>query len=127
APIRRFRSRFAMRRTRLTVLVNVVWLAAATGALLIVASFGTGPIALGLAALPLVAGFAVSLWIGRWTEAGAMRKLAQLGRAVGLEGNDARSIEAIVASLCGRLDRAHAVKAAFGRLRQPAAVLSAEG
>jgi methyl-accepting chemotaxis protein len=46
---------------------------------------------------------------------------------VGLTGEDSRSVEAIVANLCQRLDRAHLVKAAFAGLEQPALVLSAQG
>ena len=46
---------------------------------------------------------------------------------MGLRGPEGRSVEAIVANICGRLERAHAVKAPFAGLRQPAVVLSGEG
>src|SRR5690606_2070973 len=66
-------------------------------------------------------------FIGRRAEAAFAEKLGQLGSAVGLSGEESRSIEAIVANLCTRLERTHLVKAAFAGLRQPALVLSPEG
>lgn len=116
-----------MRRTRVALLSSLVWLAAAILAMLAVSAFGLGPIGFALAAIALCGGFGGSLWIGWKTESAFSEKLGQLGGAVGLSGAQSRSIEAIVANLCARLDRAHLVTAAFAGLKQPALVMSAEG
>ena len=116
-----------MRRTRLALLSSLGWLVAAALALALVAAFGSTPWVMGAAAVPLAGGLAFSLWLGGRSEAAFEARLEKLGQAVGLDGSESKSIEAIVASLCGRLDRAHAVKAAFGGLKQPAAVVSRQG
>lgn len=116
-----------MRRTRLALLCSLVWLAAAIPAIAAIALLGTSLAGIGIAAIALVGGFAGSGFIGRRAEAAFAEKLGQLGSAVGLSGEESRSIEAIVANLCTRLERTHLVKAAFAGLRQPALVLSPEG
>ncbi len=68
-----------------------------------------------------------SIWLGLSAERRFEAKLGELGEAVGLTGEESRSIEAIVANLCGRLDRAHLITAAFSGLQQPALVLSPGG
>lgn len=116
-----------MRRTHLALLLSLAWLAAAAGALAVVAAVGAELPALGLAAVPLLAGLAFSIWLGRRSDAAYDERLEKLGEAVGLAGSDSHSIEAIVANLCTRLDRAHAVKTAFAGLRQPAVVVTRDG
>src|SRR5690606_13819807 len=72
-------------------------------------------------------GVCASVLIDRSAAAGFNDKLGKLAQAVGLEQIEGASIEAIVGSLCGRLERAHQFKAAFAGLRQPAALLGADG
>lgn len=115
-----------MRRTRVALLVSCVWIAAAIAACLAVAMAG-GIYGTVLAGLSLAAATTFSIWLGRATEAAFTDKLGQLGVAVGLSGDESQSVEAIVAKLVARLDRAHQFKAAFAGLRQPAVLLSPHG
>jgi methyl-accepting chemotaxis protein len=116
-----------MRRTRLALIISLCWLAAAAAALIAIALLGVTLWGAVLATLALGAGFGGSFWVGQIAEAQFSSKLDALGKAVGLAGEDSRSIEAIVANLCTRLDRTHLVKAAFSGMKQPALVLSAQG
>ena len=116
-----------MRQSRLALVVSLVWLAAVAAAMTAVLLLGAMPWGVGIAAAALVVALVASLWLGRAEEARHAARLGTLGRAVGLAGEDSRSMEAIVANLCSRLERAHLVKAAFAGLKQPALVLSAQG
>jgi methyl-accepting chemotaxis protein len=116
-----------MPRTRLALLLSTIWLGAAVLACVAVAALGPGWIGWGFAGLCLIAALIGSIWTGVAAETNFEQKLGELGQAIGLSGEESRSLEAIVANLCARLDRAHLVKAAFAGLRQPAVVLSAEG
>ena len=117
-----------MRRTRLTLLVSLCWFAA------VLAAWG-GLTALGPSLLVLVfcgcccaAALAGALALARRADATSEVKLIALGRAVGISPTDAgMSIEAIVASLCARLERANQFKAAFSSLRKPALLVDADG
>jgi methyl-accepting chemotaxis protein len=116
-----------VRRLSVALIANFVWLAAALFAAGSVMLFGAAPIALFVAALGFAAAFAVGAFIGLRSDREFAGKLMALGTAVGLKPQEATSVEAIVASLCQRLDRAHQFKAAFQRLRHPALLVSAEG
>lgn len=116
-----------MARTRVALLISFAWLAAAAAAVVAVALFGARPLGLGLAVVALAAGFGVSQWLSLSAEAEFGERLGQLGNAVGLSGEESRSIEAIVANLCARLDRSRLIKTAFAWLQRPALVLSPEG
>jgi methyl-accepting chemotaxis protein len=120
-----------MRRTRVALIVNLIWLAAfALCAAVIWLLGGTWVSALTCAILANAAVFS-SLFAARSIERRFQRKLAALGRAVGAVGpRDARettSVEAIIANLATRLDRATQFKAAFSGLAQPACVATPEG
>jgi methyl-accepting chemotaxis protein len=116
-----------MRRTRLALSVSLVWLIAGAIACAAIALVGVLWIGLTVAGIAFTAGLAGSLWMGVAAEAKFTEKLSELGRAVGLDGVQSRSVEAIVANLCARLERTHLVKAAFAGLEQPALVLSQDG
>lgn len=115
-----------MRRTGVALFASLIWLAAGAAGVLVVFIFGLGQTGLAVG-IAVIAGFGGSLWAGRRAEAAFSARLERLGQAVGLDGTDSRSIEAIVASLCTRLDRAHLVTGAFNALKQPAVVLSPDG
>ena len=115
-----------MRRTRLALLISLIWLAAVAAAVasttLIPSPFhwvATGVI--------LVAALTVATLLGRRAEAAFSRRLALLGQAVGLGPDDSASIEVIVQNLCRRLERGHHFKAAFTALERPAVLLSDGG
>ena len=116
-----------MRRTRIALLVSLLWLAAAAAAIAAVTLVGMTVAGLVLMGLAFSGGLAGSVWLGWKAEAEFGARLGQLGQAVGLSGAESQSVEAIVANLCTRLDRAHLVKSAFSGLRQPAVVLSTDG
>ena len=116
-----------MPRPRLALVVSLIWLCAAVGMLAIVSGLGNGTLGLALCGLPAVGAILLSLVIGVRSEASFTNRTSQLGQAVGLSGAESASIEAIVANLCQRLERAHLVKGAFAGLKQPALVLSPEG
>ncbi len=120
-----------MRRTRVALIVNALWLAAfavAGGALW---AFGVNALSASLALIVAVAAGTGSSLLARAIERDVQLKLAQLGKAVGVaNGHDQRhgmSIEAIVANLAGRLERASQFKTALGGLAEPVAMVSAEG
>lgn len=120
-----------MRRTRVALIVDLIWLAAIGVAGLAIWLFGLGWVSLPFAALLLVAALWGSLAYAARSERMVQLKLAELGRAVGAAGGkDSRkgtTVEAIVANLAGRLERASQFKAAFLGLEQPALVATAEG
>jgi methyl-accepting chemotaxis protein len=82
---------------------------------------------LAIAGIAFLFGLGASLLIGHGADRRFEEKLGALGKAVGIGGGEEMSVEAIVARLCGRLERANQFKAAFSGLRQPALLLSREG
>ncbi len=119
-----------MRRTRVALIVDLVWLAGIGVAGASLWLFGAGWLGLGLAALAVAAAFILGLLVAAGVEREVQRKLAELGRAVGAAGrgaDEAMSVEAIVANLAGRLERAHPFKAAFAGLQRPAVLVAADG
>src|SRR5690242_8616516 len=120
-----------MRRTRVALIVDLVWLAALAaggGALWLL---GLNWLGASVTALLVLGAIASSLIFAAQAERTVQRKLAQLGHAVGAAGGrdlrDGVSVEAIVANLATRLDRATQFKAAFQGLAQPALVIGPEG
>ena len=120
-----------MRRTRVALIVNVLWIAAfavAGGTLL---TFGINWLTVLLALVAAAAAFGFSTLIAQAIEHEVQVKLAKLGKAVGVaNGRDLRdgmTIEAIVANLAGRLERASQFKAALAGLAEPVALVSADG
>ena len=116
-----------MRRLSVALIANAVWLLAALLAAGGVMLFGAGLLSLIIAVLACLAAAVVSLFAGLRADRRDAEKLAALGSAVGLKAEEATSVEAIVARLGQRLDRAHQFKAAFQHLRHPAMVVGADG
>lgn len=120
-----------MRRTRVALIVDLVWLAALAVAGLSLWLFGANWVTGAVFAAALISAIALSLIFAAQSEREVQRKLAQLGQAVGAAGGrdlrDGVSVEAIVANLAGRLDRATQYKAAFNGLAQPALVAGPDG
>ena len=120
-----------MRRTRVALIVNALWAAAFVAAGIALLTFGIGWLGLSLAIIAAAAAFGVSTVLSQAIEHDVQLKLAQLGKAVGVaNGRDLRdgmSIEAIVANLAGRLERASQFKTALTGLAEPIALVSAEG
>jgi methyl-accepting chemotaxis protein len=120
-----------MRRTRVALIVDLVWLAALAAGVGAVAAFGPGWLGLGTCLIAAVAAIGLSLAFAARAEKTVQRKLAQLGQAVGAASgrdlHDGVSVEAIVANLAGRLERATQFKAAFSGLSQPALVVGPDG
>ena len=85
-----------MRRTRLALLLSLVWLFAAALACYAVAWLGATFWGYALAGMAMASGLSAGLWIGRTAEARFAEKLGQLGNAVGLAGGETQSVEAIV-------------------------------
>jgi methyl-accepting chemotaxis protein len=120
-----------MRRTRVALIVDLIWLAVIALAGTLFWFFGTEWPVLALGGALAVVAIVASLLIAAAAERDVQRKLAELGRAVGAAGGkdlrDGVSIEAIVANLATRLERATQFKAAFAGLSQPALVATAQG
>jgi len=120
-----------MRRSRIVFIANLVWLAAISVAAAGLWIFGIGWTGLALAALSLIGAVLGSLAFAARSEQRVQRKLALLGQAVGAAGSqDMRngiSVEAIVANLASRLERASQFKSAFAGLHCPALVATADG
>jgi methyl-accepting chemotaxis protein len=120
-----------MRRTRVALIVNALWLAAfAVGGGCFIA-FGVNWLTVAVAVVAGAAAFGFASTIAQAIEHDVQLKLAQLGKAVGVaNGRDLRdgmTIEAIVANLAGRLERASQFKLAVSGLAEPVAVVSADG
>ena len=113
------------------MIVDLVWLVALAAAGIAVWLFGANWVSGSILGLAMFAAIAVSLVFAAKAEREVQRKLAQLGAAVGAAGGkdlrDGVSVEAIVANLAGRLDRATQFKAAFSGLSQPAMVVGGDG
>ena len=120
-----------MRRTRVALIVNALWAAAFVAAGIALLSFGIGWLGISLAIIAAAAAFGFSTVLSQAIEHDVQLKLARLGKAVGVaNGRDLRdgmSIEAIVANLAGRLERASQFKTALTGLAEPVALVSAEG
>jgi methyl-accepting chemotaxis protein len=120
-----------MRRTQVALIVDLVWLAALGAAGLGFLLWGLSAATLLIAALLSIGTIATSLLIADASERRVQRKLAKLGRAVGAARTQdlakGISIEAIVANLAGRLERASPFKAAFSSLSVPALVVAGDG
>ena len=115
-----------MRRTRVALIVDLVWLAALAAGGVVLWAFGANWLSFTIGGLFIVAALCGSIVFAAASEKAVQLKLAQLGAAVGAAGGkDLRAgvtVEAIVANLAGRLDRATQFKAAFNGLAQPALV-----
>lgn len=116
-----------VRRLSVALIANAVWLLAAllaTGSAMLL-----GPTlpALLIGALGFVAAFAIATTVGSRADRGFAQKLDAIGTALGLKPQEATTIEAVVASLGQRLDRANQFKAAFQRLRHTAVMVGADG
>lgn len=116
-----------MCRLSVALIANAMWLLAAGLAAGTVMLFGAVPLTLFIAALLVFCASAVSVFAGLHADRRHADRLAALGGAVGLRSQEATSVEAIVASLGQRLERAHQFKAAFNHLRHPAVVVGPEG
>ena len=120
-----------MRRTRVALIVDVIWLAALGAAGAGIWLFGAGWTGGPVAVVALIVALGGSWVLAASIERGVQFKLAELGRAVGaMPGRDldqAVSLEAIVANLAGRLERASQFKAGFSALATPALLATADG
>lgn len=116
-----------MRRISVALIVNLCWFAAALVAVGSVLLFGVGLPAAVLAGLAAIGAMAGSLILARREDQAFRARLTAIGQAVGVRAGEATSLEAIVQSLCTRLDRAYNFRAAFGSMRQPAALVDADG
>jgi len=120
-----------MRRTRVALIVDCIWLAAAAVAGGGLWAFGWGWIGAVLAGVSLLVVLVVSVALAGWIDRGVDRKIAELGEAVGAsrgrEAEQASSIEGIVANLAGRLERASQFKAGFSALDAPVLLATADG
>ena len=113
------------------MIINLIWLGAMAPAGAVLWLLAGHWIGLVMAAFLALGAFFASLVVAQRAERSVQRSLAKLGQAVGAAGGkDLRngvSVEAIVANLAGRLDRASQFKSAFAGLNQPALVASADG
>jgi methyl-accepting chemotaxis protein len=116
-----------MRRTRLALFASLIWAAAAVAACAAIAVLGAGIYGIGATVFFLLTALVAAVGLGHAEEARFDERLGQLGKAVGLSGTESQSVEAIVANLVSRLDRAHQFKAAFADMKQPAVLFSPTG
>jgi methyl-accepting chemotaxis protein len=119
-----------MRRTQVAVIIDVVWLMAAAiagGAIFFVPGGWLGG---AIAVLAVISALVSTLYVAAAVERAMERRLAELGRAVGVTSRDGAapvSIESIIANLAGRLERTSPFKAAFASLARPALLVGADG
>lgn len=117
-----------MSRMRLALLTSCCWLAAAAGACLATILLGATLAALAVGAVLSLLALGASALIGLKVEQAHRGRLETLGKAVGIaDAVEGVSVEAIIANLCGRLERANPYKSAVAGLRQPVLMLSAHG
>ncbi|MEO6396098.1 MAG: methyl-accepting chemotaxis protein [Devosia sp.] len=119
-----------MRRTRVALIVNTIWLASNAAAVAVLLLLGVNVVTLIVLIVLGAAAFGGALLAGLRFERAFEEKLAALGKAVGAVAargaRDGMSIEAVVSSLAQRLDRANQFKAAFLGLQHPA-MLATDG
>jgi methyl-accepting chemotaxis protein len=116
-----------VRRVSVALIANLSWLAAAilaAGGFLLL---GVTAVTLVVAVLLALGAFGVSIIVGLNADSRFRTRLGSFGEALGLKADEAVSVDAIVASLCQRLDRAHQFKAAFQLLQRPAVIVSPDG
>jgi methyl-accepting chemotaxis protein len=117
-----------MRRTRVALIVNVLWLAAFGAAVGGFLYFGINLLTVGVAFASGALALGFGTLIAQNIEQDVQFKLAELGKAVGVgNGGQGMTVEAIIANLAGRLERASQFKAAVAGLVEPVAVVSADG
>lgn len=116
-----------MRRTRVALLASLCWLCALAVAWAGFSIFGLEPIGYALAGLSAAAAFGGGFLMGHRADTQFEEKLGALGKAVGIGAGERMSVEAIIAKLCARLERANQFKSAFALLSQPALLLSPGG
>lgn len=117
-----------MSRMRLALYVSCCWLAAAAVAGVATYLLGATLATLAISAIGALAALGTSLMLGLKIEEAHRSRLHTLGQAVGIsDAAEGVSVEAIIANLCGRLERATPFKTAISGLRQPVMVLSANG
>ena len=117
-----------MRFTRLVLVVSSAWLLALGMAAGAIRLWGFSWPGLAAAGAAMVSALVLSLLAALAADRAQAERLAALGRAVGLpEAEAAVSLEAIIASLCARLERANHFKSAFSGLEHPAALLASSG
>lgn len=117
-----------MRHVQVALIAGICWLLASGLSIVVLVLFGTNAVTLSVAAAALVVPAGFSLHLGRRAERAFHERLSKLGVAVGLPADAAvTSVELLVQTLCGRLDRANQFKAAFMGLRQPAALYGGDG
>lgn len=120
-----------MRRTRLVLIVSVLFLAAQLAGALVMAQWGVdGPGLLAVAAIS-VAAITGAIGLGIRAELSHRAALSALGDAVGCgqigTARETDHLQSVLANLCQRLERAHAFKVGFEHLETPAIVLDNEG
>ena len=116
-----------MRRFSVALIANLCWLAALLIAVGGVLLFGVGLVSAVLAIVAAGAATTGTVIIGLRADRAFSERLTAIGQAVGVRAGETTSLEAVVKSLCTRLDRAYNFKAAFGSMRQPAALVDADG
>jgi methyl-accepting chemotaxis protein len=116
-----------VRRQSVALIANLIWVVAVALALGVIALGEGNWLSLGGAWLLIVGAVVASTVIGRRADRSFRNKLAGLGTALGLAPQDVTSVEAMVTSLCKRLERSQQYKAAFLLQQHPAVLASAEG
>jgi len=118
-----------MRRTQVAVIIDVVWLLAAAIAGVAIFFLPGGPVGAAIAVVAVISALASTLWVAGRVERAMERRLAELGKAVGVGKDDTApaSVESIIANLAARLERTGPFKAAFAALARPALIVGADG
>jgi len=116
-----------VRRLSVALIANAVWLLAALLVMGSVMLFGPTLPTMLIGTLGVIAAFAGTTMLGLRADRGFSQRLDAIGTALGLRPQEATTVEAVVASLGQRLDRANQFKAAFQRLRHTAVVVGADG
>jgi methyl-accepting chemotaxis protein len=118
-----------MPHLRLALVINALWLGALalTGAVL--AILGDGAAGQGTIVGLVLAAFAATLFVATQRDRQDSAMLASLALAAGLsdKAGETLTIEAIVARLGKRLEKAHHFKSAIAAMRQPAVVVDDNG
>lgn len=120
-----------MRRTRLVLALSPLWLVAlGLGALLATGSVPDAATLAGLLGL-WAAAVLISLLFAHHTERRQRKALSALGEALGAgaigKASEMAHVQAMVATLCQRLERALVYQAAFEQVSQPVLIAAREG
>jgi methyl-accepting chemotaxis protein len=116
-----------VRPSRLLAIAGLAWVTALAVVVTVLAVFGPNPTAYPIAALAPLLAIGGTLLLARIAERTQAMRLGRFAEALGLKPGDTTGFEALLQSLCERLERAHQFRTGFTQLRHPVVLVDDRG